>query len=207
MLGKLAIWVAILALESSAGAVQYGLQQRLAVGDLLIASEKLGDPNFAESVVFLIRRDSEEGTLGLIINRRSEVPLSRAFPDVKGANGDLVYLGGPVSPSVVQILLRSPSKANELEHISGDVYSSAKKSIIEKSIRARLESSKLRVYAGYAGWAPGQLENEIRTGAWTVLASGGKYVFDDHPESLWSRLNREAHMEVADGINRNHFGY
>jgi putative transcriptional regulator len=139
---------------------QYGAEAQVNVGDLLVANEKLGDPNFAETVVLITQRDEEEGTVGLVINRRSEIPLSRVFPDVKGAGSDPVYVGGPVSLSAVQALLRLSAQTDEATHIAGDVYASGSKQIIEKSVRSHIASSKFRLYVGYAGWGAGQLESK-----------------------------------------------
>jgi putative transcriptional regulator len=138
-------------------------EPRIRTGSLLVASEKLGDPNFAESVVLILEHDDDDGTLGLIINRRTEIPLARIFPDVKGST-DPVYAGGPVSITAVQALLRLPSEANETQHVAGDVYATGNKDLIEKAVRERTAPSRFRLYVGYAGWAPGQLEAEARRG-------------------------------------------
>jgi putative transcriptional regulator len=177
--------------------VHYRAEDQLGIGSLLVASEKLRDPNFAESVVLILEHDEDNGTLGVIINRRSEFPLSRVFPDIKGASSDPIYLGGPVSTTAVQALLRLPNEMDEVRHVSGDVYATGSKQVIENSVRARVVSSKFRLYVGYAGWGPGQLEVEVRMGAWQVLADRPKLVFDDDPDSLWPRLTRESHMQVA----------
>jgi putative transcriptional regulator len=179
------------------GLAQTPAEQQLRAGDVLVASEKLGDPNFAERVVLILEHDEASGTLGVIINHRTEVPLSRVFPDIKGASSDPVYVGGPVSLSAVQALLRLPKDRDELRHIAGDVYATGSKDVIESSVRARVASSKFRLYAGYAGWAPGQLEAEIQIGAWRVLPNRYTLSFDEDPDSLWSRLTRESHMQIA----------
>lgn len=172
-------------------------EQHLNTGDLLVASKKLGDPNFAESVVLLLEYDDDKGALGVVINRRSEIPLARIFPDIKGAGADPVYVGGPVSITAVQALLRLPNEMNDVTHVSGDVYATGSKQVIDKSVREHAAPSKFRLYVGYAGWAPGQLEAEIRLGAWSVLVNRSKLIFDDDPDSLWSRLTRESQMQVA----------
>ena len=176
---------------------QYRAEDQLSIGSLLVASEKLGDPHFAESVVLILEHDGDKGTLGVIINRRSEVPLSRVFSDIKGASSDPMYVGGPVSTTAVQALLRLPNEMDEVRHVSGDVYVTGSKQVIEKSVRSRVVPSNFRLYAGYAGWGPGQLEAEVQMGAWQVLANRSKLVFDDDPDSLWSRLTRESHMQIA----------
>jgi putative transcriptional regulator len=174
---------------------QYGAEE-IAAGKVLVANEKLGDPNFAESVVLILQHD-DNGTAGLVINRRTHVPLSRVFPKVRGASEDPVYVGGPVEIEVVQALFRSPAKKDHMTQISGEVYVSGNKDTIEESITSRAASSKFHVYLGSAGWAPGQLEAEIRLGAWTVLSGGTRFVFDENPDSLWSRLIRRSHMQIA----------
>ena len=179
---------------------QYGTEQRLAVGDILVANEKLGDPNFAQAVILLLQFDRDEGTLGLVINRPSEIPLSRIFPEIKHASADPVYMGGPVGVTTGQALLRLPGKAEQLEHISGDIYATGDKDLIEKSVSSRDPPAKFRLYFGYAGWAPGQLEAEMRLGAWSVLKGRSKLAFDHDPDSLWDRLIRESQTQMADGF-------
>lgn len=182
---------------------QDGPQQKLSVGSILVANEKLGDPNFAESVVLVLQRDEQEGTLGIVINRRSDVPLSKLFPDIKHASSDPIYLGGPVGIRTAQALLRLPSKTDDATPVSGDVYVTASKKLIEKSVASGAQASKFRLFLGYAGWAPGQLEAEIRLGAWSILRGQSKIIFDGEPDSLWQRLNRETHWQMARYIQLN----
>jgi len=164
-------------------------------GTLLVASDRLGDPNFSETVVFLIRRTSDEGTMGIVLNRPMDLTLAKAFPQMH-ATTDPVYEGGPVSSDAVQALLRTADKPENAEHIVGDVYVVSRKALLEKSITDHLPKDKFRVYLGYAGWGPGQLENEIRQGAWSTLHAN-KYVFDGEPASLWQRLKRDSQSQVA----------
>jgi len=164
-------------------------------GTILVASEKLNDPHFVETVVLITRREADGGTMGVILNRPMDLSLAKAFPQMHGGN-DPVYDGGPVALDAVQALLRSSEKPDTAQHILADIYSIARKAPLEKSINDRLDSLKFRVYLGYAGWGPGQLENEVRLGAWTVV-HGSRYVFDSHPTTLWDRLNRETHSQLA----------
>lgn len=172
-------------------------EEKLNSGDLLVASEKLRDPNFSESVVLVLDHDEDGGTLGLIVNRRSEIPIAKVFPDIKGATADRVYVGGPVSLTAVQALLRLPAQVEDVRHVAADLYATGSKQVIEKSVRSRVAASKFRLYVGYAGWAPGQLEAELQLGAWSVLTNRLRVVFDDNPETLWSRLTHESHMQIA----------
>lgn len=176
---------------------QYEPQQSVSVGSILVAKEKLGDPNFAESVVLIVQYDEDEGTLGIVINRPSDVPLSQVFPNIKHATADPVYMGGPVGITAGQALLRLPAETDDASHVLGDVYVTASKKLIEKSVTSRAGPSKFRLFLGYAGWAPGQLEAEIKLGAWSLLKGHSKILFDDDPSSLWDRLIRETQWKMA----------
>jgi putative transcriptional regulator len=116
---------------------------------------------------------------------------------VTGAKADPVYLGGPVELSSAQALLRSPSKSDDLVQVLGSVYATANKDIIEKSISTGAEPSRFHLYLGYAGWAAGQLEEEMELGAWSVLRTTPDEIFDEDPDSLWTRLSRKADSQIA----------
>ncbi|MGH9584844.1 MAG: YqgE/AlgH family protein [Bryobacteraceae bacterium] len=174
-------------------------EQDLRAGSLLVATEKLGDPAFAKSVILIVSRDNQ-GTIGLMINRRTDVPLSKIFPERKRAGSDPVYIGGPVELTLVQALLRSPSPIREATRVIGAVYSTSDKDVIERNIDSRASPSKFRMYLGYAGWGPGQLESEIRLGAWSVETGSAGVVFDSHPDSLWARLNARLHMQIVERL-------
>lgn len=171
-------------------------QQEVRAGNLLVATEKLGDPAFAQSVILIVNRD-DQGTAGLMINRRTKVPLSKIFSRHKRAGSDPVYIGGPVDLTLVQALLRSPSRIGDATRVLENVYSTADKNAIEKGIDSRASPSRFRLYLGYAGWGPGQLESEIALGAWSVMDGSAAIVFDTHPDSLWMRLNAQLHMRVV----------
>jgi putative transcriptional regulator len=141
--------------------------------------------------------DDDDGTVGLILNRRTDIPLSKLFPKTKHATHDLAYMGGPVAMTAVQALVRLPDKTNEATHVMADIFVTGAKELLENSVASRLDPSKFRVYLGYAGWAPGQLEAEIQLGAWSAVNRDPKIVFDGDPDSLWSRLIHESHMQTA----------
>ena len=197
LLPTLVLFAALPNREAGLRPVQYGFREQLAVGKVLVADEKLADPNFAQSVVLILQYDSDNGTLGLIVNRRADTPLSKLFPDLKGAKTDPVYLGGPVDLGTAQALLRLPAPVDLASHVFGDVYATGNKDLIEKSVASGVASSRFRVYAGYAGWAPGQIEAEIDIGAWSVREISPALVFDGDPDSLWSRLTRASHSQIA----------
>jgi putative transcriptional regulator len=191
----MALWVpALFPGNSVSRAVQYSAQERVTVGNVLIANEKLDDPNFAQSVILIVQFDKDHGTVGLMINRRTQIPVSRVFPKAKQATGDPVYMGGPLEITGAQALLRLSEKATQAAQVTGDVYVTASKELIENSVTSQSDPAKFRLYLGYAGWGPGQVEAEIRAGAWSVISGDANIIFDGKPESLWSRLS---HSQIA----------
>ena len=176
---------------------QHSDTAELSLGKVLVASSKLGDPNFAESVILITSYDPGKGTMGLILTRPTDVPLSKAFPDIKPPNSDPVYMGGPVETTTAQALLRSRTKPEGAERIIEDVFVTGNKDTIDKAVRSGAEPSRFRLYVGYGGWSAGQLEHEIDLGAWHVLKASARIAFDDDPPSLWMRLSKAAEMRVA----------
>jgi putative transcriptional regulator len=181
--------------------------QDLGIGKLLVAPRDTRDPAFAESVILLVRYD-REGTLGLMLNRRTRIPLSQALRDSKGASGraDPVYMGGPVDLENVLALLRAHTMPEGAAHVVGKVYLVSTRALLEKALLDRTpektapgqsDPEALHVYLGYCGWGPGQLENEAGHGLWHVFPGSADVVFDSEPGSLWSRLVARAEQNIA----------
>src|SRR5580704_413924 len=190
----------LLALLCGLAAVSVCAQSvELAPGTFLVASRDLGDPNFSETVILLLRYDEEQGAMGLIVNRRGDLPLSRVFEDVKQAKSrkDLAYLGGPVEEGNVLALLKSSRKLDEEQRVFPGVYLISDKDQLEKALADKLEPNVFHVYLGYAGWGPGQLERELDLGAWHIVAPDAASVFDDDPDSVWTRLIRRTELRIA----------
>jgi putative AlgH/UPF0301 family transcriptional regulator len=169
----------------------------LGVGKLLVASRGLGDPDFAGTVVLLVHYD-EKGALGLILNRRTDIPLSRVL-DLEAAKdrSDPIYLGGPVGPSAVFALFASSAKMEKAENIFGGVYLISDKALFEQTISARPDAGVFHVYLGYAGWAQDQLRNEVQLGAWFVLPADATTVFNADPDSLWLQMIQKTELQLA----------
>lgn len=170
----------------------------LAAGKLLVASRDLGDPDFVETVVLLVHYDAQ-GAVGLILNRRTNVPLSRVFDQLNGAKdrSDPIYLGGPVETAVVFALLRSTSKVEGAEQIFGGVYFISTKTLFEKAISARPDPGALRVFLGYAGWDNEQLRKEVELGAWFIFPADTRTVFNSDPDSLWRQMIKKTELKLA----------
>jgi len=170
----------------------------LGVGKMLVAPRDCPDANFAKAVILLVQID-ENGAVGLMINQRTTVPISRALDSLKSAinHKDPVYLGGPVDGSTVLALLRASSKPEEARRVVGDVYLVGARTLLEKTLAAGTGPSEFRTYLGYCGWGTGQLEREMKLGAWYIFDGNARLIFDSDPESVWSRLIARTEQKVA----------
>ena len=170
----------------------------LGAGKLLVASRELADPHFAKTVILLVHYD-DEGVVGLILNRRTDIPLSRVLEGLKAAEhrSDPVYLGGPVETPAVFALLQSPAKLEGAQHIFGAVYMISTKTLFEQTISARPDPSGFHVYLGYAGWTKDQLRKELELGAWFIFQADAGTVFDSNPDSLWPQMIQKTELKLA----------
>ena len=153
-------------------------------GHLLIASPALEDPNFVRTVV-LVGEHTEEGALGVVLNRPSDTTVTEGVPDLAEIveDGDLVHVGGPVQPSAVLVLAQfaDPGAAQVL--VLEDV---GFLSLDDEGEAVATALRRARVYAGYAGWGPGQLEEELEREDWIVEPAQLDDVFAGCPEKLWA---------------------
>jgi len=153
-------------------------------GRLLVAMPVLDDPAFARAVVLLIDHD-EDGALGVVLNRASEVPVSEATDtliDLIPAPG-VLFGGGPVEPDALVAIGRAHEGAARSE--TTFVEGLRLVDLDQDPVLAGVELTQVRLFAGYAGWAPGQLEHEVWHGAWAVVDSEPSDVFTSRPETLW----------------------
>jgi putative transcriptional regulator len=197
----LAIAAAAAWLQGAADPAQSTRTNTLSAGRLLVASRDLLDPNFARTVVLLVRYD-EDSVVGLIINRKTNVPIARAFPELpESAKGrsDPIYSGGPVERAVATSLLRSRVKPEGADKVFADVSLVSSKSLLDKTMRAGTEPGTFRLYAGYSGWTAEQLAREVELGGWYIFDGDASMVFDPDPESMWSRLIRKTEQRIASG--------
>jgi putative transcriptional regulator len=195
------LMIAAAALAGSLGLLaQAPRVQGLGVGRLLVATRHAPDPVFGETVILLVRY-GQDGTVGLVINRPTDVPISRALERLNGAKQrtEPVFAGGPVETGSVLALLRASTMPTEdAIHVFGKVYLISSKLLLEKSLASKAGTADhLRVYLGYCGWSKGQLEDEVSQGAWHVLPSDADQAFDAEPETLWSRLIIRGEQRIA----------
>jgi putative transcriptional regulator len=155
-------------------------------GRLLVASTTLEDPNFARTVV-LIGMHSDEGALGLVLNRPSNSTVGEAVPQLDAVAGgdEPVYVGGPVQPGAVVMLAEfvDPDPAALL--VLGRIGLPAPDAPIESLAAATVRT---RAYAGYSGWGEGQLDAELERGDWIECDALPDDVFCERPERLWSTV-------------------
>ncbi len=171
----------------------------LKVGRFLVASRDLGDPNFAKTVILLVHYDEGQGAVGLVLNRRTDVPMSRVFQDLKEAKSrmDPVYVGGPVELNSVLALLKTSSKPENAARVFGDVYLISDKDVLRATMASGAEASVFHAYVGYAGWGAGQLEHEVELGAWHIMAADSATVFHADPDSVWQRMIQRTETNIA----------
>jgi putative transcriptional regulator len=156
-------------------------------GHLLIAGPSLVDPNFWRTVV-LVGEHSEEGALGVVLNRASDAAVDDTVPELAMLADDLgqVHVGGPVQPSAIVVLadFLEPERAASL------VLDSVGFLPAEVDPTTLGELRRARVFAGYAGWGPGQLDDELEEGSWIVEPALAEDVFTSEPDALWSDVLR-----------------
>lgn len=160
-------------------------------GKLLVAKPALADPNFARTVVFLLAH-GDQGALGLVLNRPTVTPVGGPLPeweDLASVPG-VVFVGGPVSEGTI-CLARVKSEVSvpnagylPLQGALGTVDLEGGPELVAPWI------GNLRIFAGYAGWSAGQLEDELAEGAWWVFEAEEPDIFDPEPSTLWKRALR-----------------
>ncbi len=166
-------------------------------GQLLIAGATLPDPNFARTVV-LVCEHSEDGALGLVLNRPGELVVGESAPELSELLGDeaVIDSGGPVQTDALLVLaeFEDPDQAGiqivENVGLVGD--RSEIDDLVDETLRAR-------VFAGYAGWGPGQLDAELEREDWFVAPAGTDDIFNPDADELWSRVlaRKGAHFALV----------
>jgi putative transcriptional regulator len=167
--------------------------ERPATGRYLVATEQVRGSFFEHAVVFLVNH-SDSATLGLVVNRPTSVALHDLVTGAADDAGSL-YMGGPVAPTSVMVLVRSGSAPEHAVRVIGDLFMTVDPAILQDGARAG--GSALRAYAGHAGWGPGQLAAEIARGDWIVASEAVDAIFDDAPEVLWKKLHLRHHRVLT----------
>ncbi|MEL7157131.1 MAG: YqgE/AlgH family protein [Actinomycetota bacterium] len=153
-------------------------------GRILIARPEVHEPNF-DATLTLILEHSDEGALGLVLNRPSELAMVDAFPEWEelAAAPSVLFAGGPVDRDALIALGRSPECTGALVLGAHSVDLDAQPALV-----AAEGVTEVRVFAGYAGWAAGQLEGEIANHGWWVVDAEIDDLFTDDPDRLWAKV-------------------
>ena len=164
-------------------------QQAAAPGLFLVSSRTLTDPHFSRTVIYLVAHN-DEGSLGLVVNRPSEIRLADAVSGVETEAGDdhAIYYGGPVRHSMITMLIRSEKENPLVRQVDGDVFFSHDRRVLDRLLDEQKPADALRFYMGHTGWVAGQLQQEIERGDWIVVSADPVTIFSTRPASLWTRL-------------------
>ena len=155
-------------------------------GRLIVATHELGDPNFAGTVLLLLDH-GDDGAIGVVLNRPSTVPVSEPLPDCayEVRPPEVVFAGGPVGrDTVIAVGVGTVVGDSAWQPVSEGL------GILDLDQRAPEGLRGVRVFAGYAGWAPGQLEDEVEAGAWWVVDAPVEELLGDDPATMWRAVLR-----------------
>lgn len=169
-----------------------------------MATPRLEDPNFRRSVVLILEHDRVGGTLGVVLNRPSDISVTQVLPtwDSLVSGPPVLFQGGPVQTDSALALAAVPSGGEPLgwRRLATRIPAVSRLGTVDLDAPPEIlagEIAQMRIFAGYAGWTPGQLEAEIAEGAWYVVdAEPGDTFFAD-PESLWRTVLRRQPSELA----------
>ena len=182
-----------------AGALAFAADE-ITNGSLLVASPELADPNFSHSVVLVLRHD-DNGAIGVVINRITSLAPSKIFPELAttlGTYGGKLYRGGPLAPSRLLFLVRGLAAATvNGPEIIDKVFLAADPDSLPEILKLASGPDEFRMFAGHAEWTAGQLESEVKHGAWRVAPATADVVFSDKPTKLWEQLSTRADQVTA----------
>ena len=155
-------------------------------GVFLVANPGLPDPRFRRTVVLLLAH-GESGTMGLIVNRATDIPLSEVLPGLDGSRREshVLFFGGPVALNGIIFLTRSGAPPEGTSHVMEDVYFSGDKEVLQHLLGEKKPTDELRLYVGHSGWAPGQLASEIERGSWRLVRADAHTVFEMDTDTVW----------------------
>ena len=161
-------------------------------GQLLVATPELEGPTFTRTVIYMVRHDARGGAMGLVVNRQlGEVPMAvllrqSGLPG-EGAKGSVrLHVGGPVEATRIFVLHTDDYAGPDTVRVGNGVAITSEPSILTSIIEGK-GPRRARFTLGYAGWAPGQLEAEMKAGYWAVVPSDDAILFDDAYETKWDR--------------------
>jgi len=160
-----------------------------APGMFLVARRGFLDPNFSQTVVYLMQHDPE-ASFGLIVNRPAGSPLSSTLPYVADTPfaSSPVYRGGPMDPDMLVMLVRNSPGSSLMRQVTGRIQASVSLQVLNELLVDQKPPNDVRFYLGYAGWSPGRLEQEIEHHYWHLVKGDPAAVFGPEASTLWETL-------------------
>jgi len=166
-------------------------------GGFLVAADSMPDPHFYHTVILIVAHGTE-GTIGLVVNQPDIASFRHAFPDlpVPSDKVEPLYYGGPLERKQLSVLVKTHCRRRPEEGcILDDVYFTAHYKVIKALLQKRCGDKHCRLFAGFASWAPRQLEQELLAGSWLVTGADPDLIFASKLKGLWERL-----FEINHGV-------
>lgn len=175
----------ILAMSSTSALAEGRLTASVGRGAILVANPSMEDPNFHHTVLLIVEH-GRGGTVGVILNRPTDVLLSEVLPDLVILKGTphRLFTGGPVERTQLVLLFRLMDPRPDTRSIVDGIYMGTP-TVLERMLTQPRPTEAFRAFSGFAGWAPGQLEYELLDQAWGVLPADSLNIFDKDPATLW----------------------
>jgi putative transcriptional regulator len=160
-------------------------------GRFLVATDKLAHSSFKETVIF-VTHYSSRGATGIAINRPANIPMNEAFPSVKELKNidDTIFLGGPVKTDGIFVLMKTKRPHAGMREVVDNIYFTVGIDAVIHGVPKSVEGESTRAYAGYSGWAPGQLQAEIERGDWIIVEADPGIIFDEKTDTIWKHLTK-----------------
>lgn len=165
---------------------------------LLLSMPQLDDPNFGRTVVLLCEY-STEGAFGLVVNRPTDFPAAsvvQLVPPVVSGNALPLWIGGPVEPERGWILLSETRDDDDAREIAPGLFLSASPAVLRRVLESSMPPPA-RVIAGYAGWGPGQLDEELSQSSWLLADVDAAFLFNTPAAELWEAAIRRLGAEPS----------
>ena len=176
--------------------MEYNKDEKPEKGKILISEPFLQDLNFKRSIV-LLAEHNEEGTVGFILNKPTQVKLNQLLEDFPDFNAP-VYFGGPVQINTLQFIHRAGDIIEGTTEIADGLYWGGSFEVLKILIETnRVSPSDFRFFIGYSGWNPGQLDEEMKISSWIVASASLDNLFSDEPDKLWGDILKKMGKKFA----------
>jgi len=168
----------------------FDFNEQAAKGKILLSEPFMADPNFKRTVVLLCEHN-EEGTFGFILNKKTELLLGDAVPELEHYKAPLYY-GGPVEPQTLHYVHQCGDIIPESNEIAEGVFwGGSFETLVVLLMNNEIDANKIRFFVGYSGWDPDQIVEELKQNSWFVTSSEKEDIFHEDDEHLWKKILRE----------------